>query len=116
MSPYGRRGDRIGSPSVPPAQVLERPRVGDAEAADRRREPGFWPLLLLIAGAALLFRVGYIVLEQHEPLGLADAALFRASAIGNTHGDWFVWAGKPAAQHPPGWTLVLTAAAALRLQ
>jgi 4-amino-4-deoxy-L-arabinose transferase-like glycosyltransferase len=101
---------------VPPVVVRDRVRDEEAEASARRRVPGFWPLLVLVVAVALILRVGYVLATQDEPLNLADAALFRASALGNTHGDWFMWLGKPAAQHPPGWTLVLTAAAALRLQ
>ncbi len=93
----------------------------------RRDEPtvdhfGRW--LAVLAVAALVLRVTYILFVRDHPLGPnggffqgvgGDGVDYHYQALRNLDGHWFTMGdGKTAvALHPPGWTLVLTLVSAL---
>jgi 4-amino-4-deoxy-L-arabinose transferase-like glycosyltransferase len=68
---------------------------------------GWW--LALITAGALALRVVVIVISSNEAVG-GDGFAYSYEANRNAAGHWFINAlsGKPAAIHPPIWSLILT--------
>jgi 4-amino-4-deoxy-L-arabinose transferase-like glycosyltransferase len=80
----------------------ERPR-----GASIIRRFGWW--LALISAGALTLRIVVIVISSNEAVG-GDGFSYSYEANRNAAGQWFIAAlsGKPAAIHPPIWSLILT--------
>jgi 4-amino-4-deoxy-L-arabinose transferase-like glycosyltransferase len=83
----------------------------------RRRENRFWVLLLLVTGAALAWRLVYVVWMRHIDL-TGDGFHYHFASVYLTDGKGFVNPlvvdplGNPTedALHPPAWTLLLAGA------